>query len=361
MSWLYEKVGKRALFSIDAERAHGISIQALKSGFHPKHDNHAFPELAIELAGLKFPNPLGMAAGYDKGADVPDALLSLGFGHTEIGTVTPLPQPGNPRPRIFRALTDGGVINRLGFNSEGHATVASRLRARNARNQFGIVGVNLGANKSSDDFAADYVKGIAAFSGLASYFTINISSPNTPGLRALQGADPLADLLARVSEARSTMVNPVPVFLKIAPDLSNQEMDEIAKALTKSDLDALIVSNTTLSREGVSDPQIATEAGGLSGRPLLERSTIVLARMSQRLDETVPLIGVGGVYDATTALNKIEAGASLVQLYSGLIYAGPSLPEKIQTGLARELSQRGVSLSDIIGAKTEDWAKRELK
>ena len=257
MGLLFDKIARKALFSLDAETAHGLSIKALQSGLHPRCDNARHTSLSVGLAGLTFPNPLGMAAGYDKGADVPDALLAMGFGHAEIGTVTPLPQPGNPRPRVFRILEERGVINRLGFNSEGHEAVAERLKARRDSGKTGLVGVNLGANKDSEDFAADYVKGIKAFAGLARYFTINISSPNTPGLRALQGADPLSDLLRRVSEAREELDDRVPVFLKIAPDLEASEMDAIADALQASDFDALIVSNTTLSRKGIASQKLA--------------------------------------------------------------------------------------------------------
>lgn len=355
MRFLYDTFARPTLFKMDAEAAHGVSIRALKAGLHPRFRNDAYDALKVEIAGITFPNPLGMAAGYDKGADVAGPLLSMGFGHAEIGTVTPLPQPGNPKPRVFRAIADGGVINRLGFNSEGHAVVAERLRRKRPD---GVVGVNLGANKTSEDFAADYVKGVKAFAGLATYFTINISSPNTPGLRALQGADPLADLLARVSEARAAMAEPVPVFLKIAPDLTDAEMDSIASALQASDFDALIVSNTTLSRNGLSDPELADEAGGFSGAPLFERSTIVLARMAQRLDGRIALIGVGGVHNAQTAWSKIEAGASLVQLYSGMVYEGPSLPAEILEGLAEKIGD-GV-IGDHVGAKREDWAAKEL-
>ncbi|MFD0917220.1 quinone-dependent dihydroorotate dehydrogenase [Pseudahrensia aquimaris] len=361
MGLFFDGIGRNALFALDAETAHGISIKALKSGLHPRYNNARHAGLRTEIAGLDFPNPLGMAAGYDKGADVPDALLSMGFGHAEIGTVTPRPQPGNPRPRVFRAMAERGVINRLGFNSEGHEKVAARLRARAERRSHGIVGVNLGANKDSEDFAADYVKGIAAFAGLASYFTINISSPNTPGLRALQGADPLSDLLSRVSAARAALQVGVPLFLKIAPDLDEGEMDAIAAALQASDFDALIVSNTTLSRKGLKPTPLASEAGGLSGAPLFERSTTVLARMAQRLGGSMPLIGVGGVHNAQTAMAKIEAGAALVQLYSGMVYEGPSLPREICEGMQKRLRKIGQSLEELRGSKIEEWAAKPLE
>ncbi len=360
---LYGGFGREALFALDAERAHGVSICALQKGLHPVVDAAFDSKLAVNIAGLSFPNPLGMAAGFDKNADVPDALLRMGFGHTEVGTVTPLPQPGNPKPRIFRLRDHEAVINRLGFNSKGHDAALARLKRR--RNRSGIVGINIGANKTSENFAADYVAGIKAFADVADYFTVNISSPNTPGLRALQGADPLADLLDRVSEARAqykpTAGNRVPVFLKIAPDLSEEEMDTIAAAVLASDVDALIVSNTTVSRSAVADHQTAREAGGLSGKPIFELSTTVLAKMYQRLNGRLPLIGVGGIHDAESARQKIEAGASLIQLYTGLIYKGPALPTDIINGLSLAVKEAGVnSISDLCGRSNKAWASRNL-
>ena len=362
MSQLYSIFGCNALFCLDAELAHGLSINALSMGLHPRVSANQDPRLSVSLAGIEFPNPLGMAAGYDKNGDVPDALLKMGFGHTEVGTVTPLPQPGNPKPRIFRLPSDEGVINRLGFNSKGHASARKNLLRRKGRD--GVVGVNIGANKESSDFAADYVVGIQQFTDLATYFTVNISSPNTPGLRALQGADPLSDLLQRVGEARQQAVEAhgrsVPLFLKIAPDLSDQELDDIAKALSDSDFDALIVSNTTLSREGLTSTQKA-EAGGLSGKPLFERSTVILAKMRLRLAREFPLIGVGGVDSADAAFKKIEAGASLVQLYSGMVYKGPGLPYDILRGLSSRCDSENLSsITQAVGRTAEDWAKITL-
>lgn len=362
MSNLYKAVGRKLMFGFDAEQAHGLSIKALQSGAHPRFDGTRDKRLGIDVAGLHFPNPIGMAAGYDKGADVPDALIAMGFGHTEVGTITPRPQPGNDKPRVFRLLKDEAVINRLGFNSGGHAAALAKLRQRDRNN--GIVGVNIGANKTSEDFGADYVEGIETFADLATYFTVNISSPNTPGLRALQGADPLADLLSRVDGAVEKFCierdNKPPVFLKIAPDLTEDEMDAIAKALEKSSVDALIVSNTTLSREGLRST-FKSEAGGLSGKPLFERSTIVLAKMRQRVGNTLPLVGVGGVHNGATALSKLEAGASLVQLYTGLIYEGPGLPGTILRHLSKQCDSDGITdISSIIGRKCEDWAAKPL-
>ncbi len=362
MTGFYSSIGRSALFAVDAERAHGLSITALRLGLHPKIASNQDPRLAVSLAGLDFPNPLGLAAGYDKNGDVPDALLNMGFGHTEVGTVTPLPQPGNPKPRIFRLQSDQGIINRLGFNSKGHADARANLVSR--KSQDGIVGINLGANKTSTDFAADYVTGVHAFADLASYFTVNISSPNTPGLRALQGADPLTDLLQRVSEARHQEAEKhgksPPLFLKIAPDLEDQELDDITSALAQADFDALIVSNTTLSRSGLTSAN-RDETGGLSGKPLFELSTKILAKMRLRLPDTFPLIGVGGVYDADTAFAKMEAGASLVQLYSGLVYQGPGLPGQILSGLQRRCDEEGlISISQAVGRSAQEWATVKL-
>ncbi len=357
MNSLYETFARPLLFGFDAERAHNLSLAALKAGVHPQARSDADKRLEVPVAGLRFPNPIGMAAGYDKNAEVPDALLSMGFGHVETGTITPRPQSGNPKPRIFRLVRDKAVINRLGFNSGGHDAALGRLKSRKRR---GIVGVNIGANKDSSDFAADYVAGIHAFAGVADYMTANISSPNTPGLRGLQEADPLADLLARIGEARCDSGKTCPVFLKIAPDLDETGMDSIANALKKSDFDGLIVSNTTLSRTGLKSSN-KDEAGGLSGAPLFERSTVVLAKMRQRLGPDFPLIGVGGVHDAQTAFTKIEAGADLVQLYTGMVYRGPGLPGSIIRGLSNMLDVEGLrSITAAKGRSTDEWAKRSI-
>ncbi len=356
---LYSKIGKGLLFQFDAERAHGLSIRGLQAGLHPRFDAAFDPRLSVDIAGLKFTNPLGMAAGYDKNADVPGALLALGFGHTEVGTVTPLPQPGNPKPRIFRLKEDKAVINRLGFNSKGHSSALAQLKRRSSRS--GIVGINIGANKTSEDFGGDYVTGIEAFGAVADYFTVNISSPNTPGLRALQGADPLTDLLHRVDEAVEKTGRKTPVFLKIAPDLTENEMDDIAKAVLNSNINALIVSNTTLARNGLKSGAVAQEVGGLSGAPLFERSTIVLAKTHQRLEGKVPLVGVGGVNSLDTAWQKIEAGASLVQLYTGLVYEGPTLPKTILTGMSKMLDKEQLpSIKHVCARRVDDWAKKDL-
>ncbi|PCH47656.1 MAG: dihydroorotate dehydrogenase (quinone) [Hyphomicrobiales bacterium] len=362
MGVCYESLALPALFAIDPERAHGLSIAALRAGIHPRTNGDQYSNLKVKLAGLNFPNPIGMAAGYDKNGEVPNALLALGFGHAEIGTVTPKPQKGNPRPRIFRLRRDRAVINRFGFNSDGHQQVKRNLPDKHTRR--GIIGVNLGANKTSEDFAADYVTGIHAFGALADYFTVNISSPNTPGLRALQGEDFLPSLLKRVVEARDQVAETqglIPVFLKISPDLTEVEMDTVSKAVTNSDINALIVSNTTISRSGLQDRQHANETGGLSGRPLYERSTIVLAKMYQRLGKQIPLIGVGGIEDADTAFAKLQAGASLVQFYSAMVYKGPALPGQILAGIARKMAKDDISEpGQITGRAADEWAAKPL-
>jgi dihydroorotate dehydrogenase len=315
------------------------------------------PALGVAIAGLSFPNPLGMAAGYDKNGEVPDALLALGFGFAEIGTVTPRAQPGNPKPRIFRLTEDGAVINRLGFNNEGHAACLKRVEARAGRP--GIVGINVGANKDSTDRIADYRLGVERFARHASYLTVNISSPNTPGLRDLQARTSLGLLLAAVREARdgedARLGKRTPVFLKIAPDLDEAGLDDIGREVLDKAIDGVIVSNTTLSREGLASAA-RTETGGLSGRPLFSRSTAVLARMRRRLGPDVTLIGVGGVDSAETAVEKIRAGADLVQLYTGMIYAGPSMPGRIVRGLSDIAEREGIaSIRSLRDTALEKW------
>lgn len=355
---LASQLARPALFSFSPERAHTLSIKALKSGVIPGATFSHDERLNVKLAGLDFPNPVGLAAGYDKNAEVPDAILKLGFGFTEVGTITPLAQEGNPKPRIFRLVEDNAVINRLGFNNEGHDAALVRLEHRAQKN--GIVGVNIGANKTSEDFVADYEKGIKKFFDVASYFTANISSPNTPGLRNLQAAEALEALLNRIFEqvgnCEAKSKKTVPVFLKVAPDLTEYEMDDIAEVVKKSHLDALIISNTTLDRAGLKDQKQASEAGGLSGKPLFVKSTKVLANMRQRLGSDMPLIGVGGISSANDVIAKLEAGASLVQIYTGLIYEGPCLPTKIMEGLSTHLDQNKIAhINDIVGTKTDDW------
>jgi dihydroorotate dehydrogenase len=355
-------IARKGLFLLDPETAHGLSIKALKTGIVPACAARPDPRLAQTVAGLAFPNPLGMAAGFDKNAEVPEALIRLGFGFTEIGTVTPKPQAGNPKPRIFRLVSDDAVINRLGFNNEGHAAALARLQAcrRDA-----LIGVNIGANKDSVDRVADYVAGIRTFYDVARYFTANISSPNTPGLRDLQARESLDALLSAVLSARAEEAarkgRRVPVFLKIAPDLTEEGLDDIAAVALAHDLDGLIVSNTTLSRDGLSDRTHAGEAGGLSGKPLFEKSTVVLAKMRQRVGDALPIIGVGGVSSAETAAEKIRAGADLVQLYSCMVYEGPGLAGTVVSGLSRLCDREGLSsILDIRGSRTGHWAARTI-
>ncbi|MBX5226050.1 quinone-dependent dihydroorotate dehydrogenase [Rhizobium sp. NLR9b] len=358
----FKRLARKGLFLFDPETAHGMSIAALKSGLVPACRIVPDPRLRQTVAGLTFENPLGMAAGYDKNAEVPEALLKLGFGFTEIGTVTPKPQGGNPRPRIFRLVEDEAVINRLGFNNEGHDAAFERLSALTGG---GMIGVNIGANKDSDDRIADYVAGIRRFYSVARYFTANISSPNTPGLRDLQARESLAALLSAVLAARDEMAQKsgrkIPVFLKIAPDLTEEGMDDIAAEALAHPLDGLIVSNTTLSRDGLKDQRQAKEAGGLSGAPLFEKSTAVLARMRKRVGPDLPIIGVGGVSSAETALEKIRAGADLVQLYSCMVYEGPGLPGDIVRGLSALLDREKVgSIRTLRDSRLDYWAARKV-
>jgi dihydroorotate dehydrogenase len=359
----FRNLGRRGLFLFDPETAHGMSIAALKSGLVPACRVSPDPRLRQTVAGLDFPNPLGMAAGYDKNAEVPEALLRLGFGFTEIGTVTPKAQTGNPRPRIFRLVEDEGVINRLGFNNEGHEAAFRRLSAIRAGG--GIIGVNIGANKDSADRIADYVTGIRRFYSVARYFTANISSPNTPGLRDLQARESLAALLDATLTARNDEAvkssRRVPVFLKIAPDLTEEGMDDIAAEALAHDLDGIIVSNTTLARDGLKDRLQAKESGGLSGKPLFEKSTVMLAKMRKRVGPKLPIIGVGGVSSAETALEKIRAGADLVQLYSCMVYEGPGLAARIVSGLSRLVEREGVrSIRDLRDSRVDYWAARKV-
>ena len=356
------KLGQKALFTLDPETAHGLSITGLKTGLVPACAAPRDPRLRVTVAGLSFENPLGMAAGFDKNADVPEALLKLGFGFTEIGTVTPRPQSGNPKPRLFRLVDDRAVINRMGFNNEGHAAVLQRL-ARVSRSA--MVGVNIGANKDSEDRVADYVAGIRTFYGVARYFTANVSSPNTPGLRKLQDRESLDILLKAVLAARdeeAAKAGPrIPVFLKIAPDMTEEGLDDIADVSLARGLDGLIVTNTTLSRAGLSDLRQASEAGGLSGRPLFDMSTTVLAKMRKRVGAAMPLVGAGGVESAETAAEKIRAGADLVQLYSCMVYEGPSLPSRIVKGLSAIAAREKLAvIREMRDSRTDYWAARNI-
>lgn len=354
-------IGRQLLFSFDPETAHGMSITALRCGLPVGSPARPDKRLALTIAGVDFPNPLGMAAGYDKNAEIPDALLNLGFGFAEVGTLTPKPQSGNPKPRIFRLTLDDAVINRLGFNNEGHDAAARRLEARVGKP--GVVGVNIGANKDSADRAGDYVAGVQRFSRYATYLTANISSPNTPGLRDMQARAALAELLERMLEARAGLPanEQKPIFLKIAPDLAEGDLDDIAAEVTEKRLDGIIVSNTTISRPALRSKAHAGETGGLSGAPLFSRATAVLARMRKRVGPDMPIIGVGGVDSADAALEKIRAGADLVQLYTGMIYAGPKLPGRIVRGLSAGLDREGAkSIGDLRDTRLDHWADQPL-
>ena len=347
---------------LDPEDAHRLAIQGLKL-LPPIRSRADELNLAVRAFGLNFPNPIGMSAGFDKNAEVPDALLRLGFGFVEIGSVTPRPQSGNPRPRLFRLERDEAVINRMGFNNDGAEAVLRRLASRASHG--GIVGVNVGANKDSEDRTADYVRLIETFAPVASYFTVNVSSPNTPGLRDLQQSAALDDLLARVIDARERVrknAGDSPVLLKVAPDLSLAELDDVVHIARSRRVDGMIVANTTLARPStLRETSRAGEQGGLSGRPLFRLSTRMVAETYVRVEGAFPLVGVGGIDSGGAALTKIRAGASLIQLYSSLVYKGIGLVDDIKRDLASTLRRTGRdSLSEIVGADAatltaEDW------
>ena len=351
MSGLFDIIGPLVRL-LDAEKAHSATIAALKTGLVPAPPKFLHDSLRVEMCGLSFPNPVGLAPGFDKNAQVPDAMLKQGFGYVEIGTVTPLPQEGNVKPRLFRLPEDKAVINRMGFNNHGAEVVLQRLKAR-AKN--GIVGVNIGANKTSDDRPGDYVKGIETFYQIADYLTVNISSPNTPGLRGMQSRQELTELLERLNEARDRLGNQPPMFLKIAPDLIDDELADICEVCQKTKIDALIISNTTLSREALRS-SARNEAGGLSGEPLFEMSTRMLAKAHRLTNGKLPLIGVGGVSGPQQAFEKIRAGASLVQLYSAMVYQGPTLADEISKGLVKLLDKHNFnSIGNAVGNNVDAW------
>jgi len=332
---------------LDPEDAHRLALRALAMLPIPQFRRDD-PKLRVSAFGLDFANPVGLAAGFDKNAEVPDAALRAGFGFVEVGTITPRPQTGNPRPRIFRLTADGGVINRLGFNNEGVEAARKRLGARGGR--VGVVGVNVGANRDSKDRIADYVTGIQALAPFAAYLTVNVSSPNTPGLRDLQAGAVLDDLLARAVEARDLARFRRPLLLKISPDLSLQELDDLVAVAKKRGIDGMIVSNTTISRSKDLRDANAREQGGLSGKPLFALSTWMLSETYQRVDGAFPLVGVGGIDSADAAWRKIRAGATLIQLYSGLVYGGFGLVGAIKRGLSERLTRDGYhSLADVVG------------
>jgi len=343
-SWY--SLADRLLSRIDAETAHGLALRALKSGLVPGDHRPDPPSLAVKLWGRSLPNPVGLAAGFDKNADAPDALLDLGFGLVEIGSVTPRPQPGNPRPRLFRLPEDHGVINRMGFPGQGLDAVRARLAIRPRR---GFVGVNVGANKDSIDRAADYVACSVALAHYADYLVCNVSSPNTPGLRNLQGRAQLSDLLKRVQDAIAA--HPVPLVVKIAPDATDDDLDDIVAVCRELRMDGIIIGNTTLSRPASLRSGNRDEAGGLSGAPLAALSTDVLRRTARRVEGQFPLIGCGGIGSGADAYAKIRAGATLVQIYSMMVYEGPPLIRRIKNELAALLARDGFgSVAEAVGA-----------
>ena len=356
MLTLFERFARPLLRAMDPEDAHGLALRALKLAPLPKAVADD-AQLAVRAFGLTFPNPVGLAAGFDKHAEVPDPLLRAGFGFVEVGTVTPRPQTGNPRPRLFRLNGDEAVINRFGFNSEGEAAVLARLAARAARG--GIVGLNIGANKTTEDRGADYVRLIEAFAPVVSYFTVNISSPNTPGLRDLQQAAAFDDLLVRVVAARdrvSLRAGDTPVLVKIAPDLSLSELDDVVAVARRRNIDGMIVGNTTIARpRALREAKLARENGGLSGKPLFRLATRMLAETFVRVEGQFPLIGVGGIDSGGAALAKMRAGANLVQLYSSLVFRGLGLIAEIKAALLAALARgEARTLADLTGLDAAD-------
>ncbi|WP_375699698.1 quinone-dependent dihydroorotate dehydrogenase [Pseudophaeobacter sp. TrK17] len=349
---LTEKLALKALHQVDPELAHGLSIKALTAGLTPAPGPVTSPRLTCEIAGIALPNPVGLAAGFDKNAEALAPLSQAGFGFIEVGAATPRPQPGNPKPRLFRLTEDRAAINRFGFNNEGMEVIASRLAKRP---QQAVIGLNLGANKDSEDRAADFARVLAHCGAHLDFATVNVSSPNTEKLRDLQGKAALSALLHGVIETRDSLERRVPVFLKIAPDLDRAGIEDIAAVAVETGIDGVIATNTTLSREGLQSGN-RDQAGGLSGAPLFEKSTRVLAQLSELLDGKLPLIGVGGVSDAQQAYAKICAGASAVQLYTAMVYGGLSLGAEIAQGLDRLLARDGfASVAAAVGSKRGDW------
>ncbi len=340
----------RALRMLDAETAHRLAVEGLALGLGPRTPNDRYANLRTRVAGLDLPNPIGLAAGFDKNAEAPAALLRAGFGFVEMGTVTPKPQPGNPKPRLFRLTEDHAVINRMGFNNDGLEAFVARLARRKGA---GVVGANVGANKDSADRTGDYVTGMTRVWAHCSYVTANISSPNTPGLRGLQERGALEELLGRLNEARAPLTaahGARPLFLKVAPDLDETAVRDIAELARAHALDALVVSNTTIARPESLQSASKTETGGLSGRPLFEPSTRILAMFADALDGALPLIGAGGVESGATALAKIKAGASAVQFYSAMALEGPGLVARIARELSMLLKSEGfATIADAVG------------
>ncbi|MCL3881015.1 quinone-dependent dihydroorotate dehydrogenase [Marivita sp. GX14005] len=345
-----EKAGLALLHRLDPETAHGFALRLLQLGAAPSAGTLTSARLRTELAGLTLPNPVGLAAGFDKNAVALRPLSRSGFGFLEVGAATPRPQPGNPKPRLFRLSEDRAVINRFGFNNDGMEAIAARLAARPRDT---VIGLNLGANKDSANRAGDFATVLKTCGAHLDFATVNVSSPNTEKLRDLQGKDALGALLSGVTDTRDTLAKRVPVFLKIAPDLSDGEIADIAEIAVTSGIDGLIATNTTLDRSGLASAQ-AGEAGGLSGRPLFDKSTRVLSRLYRETQGCLPIIGVGGIGSAEDAYAKIRAGASAVQLYSALVYEGLGLVPRIVTGLEALLERDGfASVADAVGTKGE--------
>jgi dihydroorotate dehydrogenase len=348
------RLARPMLFRMDPEKAHELALAMLKNGLPVKTAPDIDPVLRIKVAGLDFANPIGLAAGFDKQAEVMQGILDLGFGYTELGSILRHPQPGNPRPRLFRVPEAEAVINRMGFNSEGFTPCLRRLTVFRDQSQGrirGLVGVNLGLNKDGADAASDYAAGIAAFAPYADYLVVNISSPNTPGLRDLQQREQMKELLHPALAARQAAAKQPPLFVKIAPDLTEAQMEDIASVALSCDIDGIIVGNTTVSRPGSIPPHLAAEAGGLSGRPLFQLSTEVLGRIYKLTRGKITLIGCGGVFSGEDAYAKIRHGASLIQLYTALIYEGPSVVARIARDLASLLKRDGFkSVSEAVGA-----------
>ena len=347
---ILEKIGLSTLHRVDPETAHGLAIRALNAGLGPKAGPVASPRLSTHIAGLALPNPIGLAAGFDKNATALGALARTGFGFLEVGAATPRAQPGNPKPRLFRLTADQAAINRFGFNNDGMDPIADRLAKRPAG---AVVGLNLGANKDSADKATDFATVLTRCGAFVDFATVNVSSPNTEKLRDLQGKAALAALLDGVMQARAALDRPIPVFLKIAPDLTSDEIGEVAEVANASGIAGIIATNTTLDRDNLRSAH-KSEAGGLSGQPLFEKSTRVLAQLSGHTD--LPLIGVGGVGNAEQAYQKIRAGASAVQLYTALVYGGISRAAEIATGLDALLARDGFStVANAVGSGRDDW------
>ena len=349
---IYERLGLTLLHRCDPERAHALSLAALRAGLVPLPGRVSSPRLATTVAGLTLANPVGLAAGFDKNAVALAALARAGFGFVEVGAATPLPQPGNPKPRLFRLTEDRAAINRFGFNNDGADAIAVRLAQRP---QGAVIGLNLGANKTSADRAADFASVLATCGDHVDFATVNVSSPNTERLRELQGKAALSGLLAGVLATRGGLARRIPVFLKIAPDLSDPELAEIAEVALASGIDAVIATNTTLARDGLKSAH-AGEAGGLSGAPLFERSTRLLARLSHLTGGRLPLIGVGGIGSAEDAYAKIGAGASAVQIYTAMVYEGIGLAARVARGLDTLLGRDGfANVAEAVGTRRKDW------